>query len=210
MIRILLADDHALVREGLRRILDEQSDLEVVAEATTGDAVLPAVVAARVDVVVLDISMPGPGVFELLRRLKAEHRGVATVVLTVHAEDQYAVRVLRAGASGYVSKERSSEHLVQAIRKVHSGGMYISQPLAETLAGRAAQRGGGEPHETLSDRELEVFVRIGAGQSIKAIAADLSLSRKTVSTYHSRLRQKLGLRSDAELVRYALEHGLVR
>lgn len=208
MIRLLLADDHAVVRAGLRRILDEQADLRVVAEAATGDEVLAAVASDPVDVVVLDISMPGPGVFELLRRLNDAHRSVRTVVLTMHREDQYALRVLRAGAAGYLSKERSPDLLVEAIRKVHAGGIFVTPPFAETLAAFLARSGGRPPHEQLSDRELEVLVRIASGQSIKAIAADLSLSRKTVSTYHSRIRRKLALQSNADLVRYALDHHL--
>ena len=210
MIRVVLADDHAVVREGLKHILEENADLRVVAEAGTGDEVVRALRGSPADVVVLDISMPGPGVFSLLERIEAAHPRVRCVVLTVHPEEQYAVRVLRAGAAGYLSKERSPEFLLEAIRKAHSGGVYVSPSLAEQLASNLVSPHGGEPHETLSDRELEVLVRIGRGQSVKAIAADLSLSPKTVSTYHSRIRQKLSLRSDAELTRYVLEHHLTQ
>lgn len=208
MIRILLADDHTLVREGLRRILEEHADLRVVAEAGTGDEVLGAVAAAPVDVLVLDITMPGPGVFDLLKRLGEDHPSVRTVVLTMHREDQYAVRVLRAGAAGYLSKERSPEFLVEAIRKAHRGEVFISPSLADTLAAQVVGLGRRPTHQLLSDRELDVLVRLAKGQSVKAIAAELSLDRKTVSTYHSRIRRKLHLRSDAELIRYALEQGL--
>jgi two-component system invasion response regulator UvrY len=208
VIRIVLADDHALVREGLRRILEDHADLRVVAEATTGDEVLRAVAASPVDVVVLDISMPGPGVFELLKRLGEEHPSVRTVVLTMHPEDQYAVRVLRAGAAGYLSKDRSSGLLVEAIRTAHRGEVFVSPSLGDTLARHVAGRGARPAHEALSDRELDVLVRLAKGQSVKAIAADLSLSRKTVSTYHTRIRRKLHLQSDADLVRFALEQGL--
>ena len=208
MIRIVLADDHALVREGLRRILDEQPDVRVVAEATTGEDMLRAVAASPVDVLLLDISMPGPGVFELLKRLGEDHPSVRTVVLTMHPEDQYAVRVLRAGAAGYLSKERSSGLLVEAIRTAHRGEVFVSPSLGDTLARHVAGRGGRPAHEALSDRELDVLVRLAKGQSVKAIAADLSLSRKTVSTYHTRIRRKLHLQSDADLVRFALEQGL--
>jgi two-component system, NarL family, invasion response regulator UvrY len=209
VIRVLLADDHAVVREGLRRILAEQGDFQVAAEATNGEELLRAVATVPVDVVVLDVSMPGPGVFELLRRLTADHPRVRVVVLTVHPEEQYAIRVLRAGAAGYVSKERSSEFLVDAIRKVQRGGLYVGERLAELLAARAAGRVEREPHDTLSDRELEVLRRLGAGQSVKAMAADLGLSRKTVSTYRSRVCRKLRVQSDAELIRYVLEHALL-
>jgi two-component system invasion response regulator UvrY len=208
VIRVVLADDHALVREGLRRILEEHADLRVVAEVGTGDEVLRAVAASPVDVVVLDISMPGPGVFELLKRLGETHRTVRTVVLTMHPEDQYAVRVLRAGAAGYLSKERSSGLLVEAIRKAYRGEVFVSPSLADTLAAQVVGRGRRPTHQLLSDRELDVLVRLAKGQTVKAIAADLSLNRKTVSTYHSRIRRKLHLQSDADLIRYALEHGL--
>ena len=208
MIRIVLADDHAVVREGLRRLLEEHPDLRVVAEATTGDDVLRAVAESPVDVLVLDISMPGPGVFELLKRLGEDHRSVRTVVLSMHLEDQYALRVLRAGAAGYLSKERSSGLLVEAIRKAHRGEVFVTPSLGNTLARRIAGRGERPPHELLSDRELDVLVRLAKGQTVKAIAADLSLNRKTVSTYHSRIRRKLNLQSDAELIRYALKQGL--
>jgi DNA-binding NarL/FixJ family response regulator len=209
VIRLLLADDHELVREGLRRILEEHPDLRVVAEATTGDDVLPAVAASPVDVLVLDISMPGPGVFDLLKRLGKDHPSVRTVVLSVHPEDQYALRVLRAGAAGYLSKERSSELLVEAIRKAHRGEVFVSPTLGGALGRRVAGRDERPPHEVLSDRELDVLVRLAKGQTVKAIAADLSLNRKTVSTYHTRVRRKLHLQSDADLVRFALDQGLI-
>lgn len=182
--------------------------MTVVAEVATGDELLGALTATPVDVLVLDISMPGPGVFDLLQRLKDDTPAVRTVVLTMYPEDQYAVRVLRAGAAGFLTKEQSPDLLVDAIRKAHSRGVYVSPSVAEKLAAHVARRDTDPPHESLSDRELEVLVGIGAGQSIKAIAAQLALSPKTVSTYHTRIRRKLRLQTDAELVRYALEHHL--
>lgn len=208
MIRVLVADDHAVVREGLRRILEEHADLKVVAEAATGGELMETLAGSPADVLVLDISMPGPGVFALLEQLKAEHPRLRCVVLTVHPADQYAVRVLRAGAAGFLSKEQSADLLIDAIRKVYNGGVYVSPSLAEKLAVNVQSAHVGEPHEALSDREFEVLVRIASGQSVKDIAAHLSLSPKTVSTYHSRIRKKLGLQSDAELTRYVLEHHL--
>jgi two-component system, NarL family, invasion response regulator UvrY len=208
MIRLVLADDHAVVRAGLRSILEENGELKVVAEAATGDEVLRVLPSLPVDVLVLDVSMPGPGIFELLRRLKEEHPTVRVVVLTMHPEDQYGVRVLRAGASACLSKERSPELLVEAIRKAHSGGIYLTPSLGDVLASRLAFPGGSPTHAQLSDRELEVLVRLASGGTTKAIAADLGLSRKTVSTYHSRIRRKLGLQSEADLIRYALEQHL--
>jgi two-component system invasion response regulator UvrY len=209
MIRVVLADDHAVVREGLRRILEEHADLKVVAEAGTGDEAVRALADTPADVLVLDVSMPGPGFLDLLERLQAAHPKVRSVVLSMHPESQYAVRALRAGAAGYLTKEQSPEFLVEAIRKAHGGGVYASPSLGEALASGVRRREQREPHEALSDREMEVLVRLGAGQSVKAIAADLALSRKTVSTYHTRIRRKLDLDSDAELVRYTLEHRLV-
>jgi two-component system invasion response regulator UvrY len=209
MIRVVLADDHAVVREGLRRILEEHADLKVVAEAGTGDEAVRALAETPADVLVLDVSMPGPGFLDLLERLQAAHPKVRSVVLSMHPESQYAVRALRAGAAGYLTKEQSPEFLVEAIRKAHGGGVYASPSLGEALASGVRRREQREPHEALSDREMEVLVRLGAGQSVKAIAADLALSRKTVSTYHTRIRRKLDLDSDAELVRYTLEHRLV-
>jgi DNA-binding NarL/FixJ family response regulator len=208
VIRVVVADDHAVIREGLRRILGDHADLQVVAEAGTGDALMTALAGARADVLVLDISMPGPGVFALLEQLKVKYPRLRCVVLTVHPAGQYAVRVLRAGAAGFLSKVQSSDLLVDAIRKAHRGGVYVSPSLAEALVANVRYPHPWEPHDALSDRELEVLVRIASGQSIKAIAADLSLSPKTVSTYHSRIRRKLSLQSDAELTRYALAHHL--
>jgi two-component system invasion response regulator UvrY len=208
VIRIVLADDHAVVREGLRRLLDEQADCHVAAEVGTGEEVLRAVAASPVDVLVLDISMPGPGVFELLARLGEDHPSLRTVILSMYAEDQYALRVLRAGAAGYLSKARSSGLLVEAIRTVHRGEVFVSPSLGDTLARQDVARSARPAHEILSNRELEVLVRLAKGQSVKAIAADLSLSRKTVSTYHSRIRSKLQLQSDADLFRFASEQGL--
>jgi len=209
VIRVLVADDHAVLREGLRRILEEYADLKVVAEAGSGDELMAALAGSPADVLVVDISMPGPGVFALLGRLRVEHPRLRCVVLTVHSAAQYAVRVLRAGAAGFLSKEQSPDLLVSAIRKVYGGGIFVSPSLAEMLAGNVASRHAGERHEALSDREFEVLVRIASGQSIKVISADLSLSPKTVSTYHSRIRKKLDLQSDAELTRYVLEHHLI-
>ncbi len=208
MIRLLLADDHAVVRAGLRSLLEANGTLQVVAEAATGDEVLRLLPTLTVDVVVLDVSMPGPGVFELLRRVKEEHPRVRTVVLTMHPEDQYAVRVFRAGASACLSKERSPELLVEAIRKAHAGGIFVTPALGEALARGLASPKRLPSGAPLSNRELEVLVRLATGQSTKAIAADLGMSPKTVSTYHSRIRRKLGLQSDADLIRYALEQHL--
>ena len=208
MIRLLLADDHAVVRAGLRSLLEVKGELKVVAEAATGDEVLRLLPTLTIDVVVLDVSMPGPGIFELLRRLKQDHPRVRTVVLTMHPEDQYAVRVLREGASACLSKERSPELLVDAIRKAYAGGIFVTPALGEALVRGMASPTRSRAGAPLSNRELEVLVLLASGQSTKAIAADLGMSPKTVSTYHSRIRRKLGLQSEADLIRYALEQHL--
>jgi len=209
VIRVVVADDHAVVRAGVRRIIEDHADLSVVAEATSGDEVLTTLAAVSADVIVLDISMPGPGIFELLRLIGEHHPAVRTVVLTMHPEDQYAVRVLRAGAAAYLSKARSTDFLVEAIHKASRGGVFICPSVGETLAAHVVGRAERPSHQQLSDRELDVLVRIAKGQCVKAIALDLGLSRKTVSTYHRRIRQKLQLPSDADLIRYALTQGLV-
>jgi DNA-binding NarL/FixJ family response regulator len=208
MIRILLADDHPVVRAGLRQILAAAPDMAVVGEAADGPAVIEQVAAARPDVVLLDVTMPGAAFVTLLRNLKRNYPHIALLVLSVHPEDQYAVRAFRAGASGYLSKERSPELLIAAIRRVAQGGRYVPESVAEQLVARLGSNGGAERHEALSDREYEVLCLFGAGKTIKQIAADLGLSPKTVSTFRARILQKMGLRTTAELVRYAVEHTL--
>ena len=211
MIRLLIADDHPVVRHGLRRIVDEQPGLTVVGEAVNGDELLSALPRLPADVVLLDVSMPGPGFLQVLERLRAEHPSVAVLVLSVHPEDQYAVRALRAGAAGYLTKDHSPEQLIEAIRKVYRGGRYVSATLAERLAADltvpAAQQAR---HEMLSDREYEVLCLLGSGRTVKEISADLRLSPKTVSTYRARLLEKMQASSNADLVRYAAQHGLIR
>lgn len=210
MIRLVIADDHPVVREGLRRIVAEQPGLAVVGEATTGDEVLTEVRRLAVDVLLLDISMPGLRFLELLRRLREEHPRIRVLVLSTHPEEQYAVRALRAGAAGYLTKDHSPEQLVQAIGKVVRGGKFVSASLAEKLA-RDLDLGRDQlPHELLSDREYEVLCLLGSGRSVKEVAAMLSLSPKTASTYRARLLEKMRLSTNADLVRYAAQHGLIR
>jgi two-component system invasion response regulator UvrY len=209
MIRVVVADDHEVVRAGVRRILEEHGDICVVAEATSGNVILTTLAAVPVDVLVLDISMPGPGIFEMLRIIGERHPAVRTVVLTLHPEDQYAVRVLRAGAYAYLSKARPAEFLVEAVRMAGRGKVFVDASVGQTLAAQASGRAEPPSHQQLSDRELDVLTRIARGQSVKTIALELGLSHKTVSTYHSRIREKLQLPSDADLIRYALAQGLV-
>jgi two-component system invasion response regulator UvrY len=208
VIRVVLADDHPVVRAGLRQILAEAPDVAVAGEAGDGTGVLERVGASRPDVLVLDITMPGPPFVTLLRNLRRSHPEMAVLVLSVHPEDQYALRAFRAGASGYLSKERSPELLVEAIRRVARGGRYVPESLAERLVTRLGAGGEMEPHETLSDREYEVLCLLGAGRTVGEIAEQLKLSPKTISTFRARILQKMRLRTSAELIRYAVEHEL--
>ena len=209
MIRVLLADDHAIVRAGLREILAGTGDIAVEAEATSGHEVMERVRAAEYDVAVLDMSMPGRGGIELIKQVKAEKPKLRILVLTMHSEEQYAVRALRAGASGYLTKDSATEQLVAAIRRVAAGGAYVSAETAEQLARAAGPGSDADPHTLLSDREYQVFRMIAAGKTVGEIARQLSLSVKTVSTHKTRILEKMRLASAADLVRYALEHKLL-
>lgn len=209
MIRLLIADDHPIVREGLRRIVAECPDMRLVDEAVDGHEVIAKIDAADVDVLLLDVNMPGPGFLKTLRRVTSERPALRVLVLSVHPEDQFGVRSLRAGAAGYLTKERTPEELVEAIRQVHQGGTYITPALAESMAFHLGINVDAPPHELLSDREFEVLSLLGSGKSVAEIAAHLALSPKTVSTYKTRILEKLKLKSDAALIRYTLEHGLV-
>lgn len=208
MIRVLLADDHPVVLAGLRQILAEAPDIAVVGEAWDGPGVVEQAAGVRPDVIVLDVTMPGTGFITLVRNLKRNHPRTALLVLSVHPEDQYAVRAFRAGAAGYLSKERSPELLLAAIRKVAGGGRYVPDSVVDRLVTRLDRDPGGEPHESLSDREYEVLCLLGGGRTVSAVAAELQLSPKTVSTFRTRILRKMRLRSSAELIRYTLEHEL--
>jgi DNA-binding NarL/FixJ family response regulator len=209
MIRIVLADDHAVVREGIRRVLEDEGAFTVVAEAANAADLLVELGRVTADVLVLDIAMPGPGIIEVLREVKAIQPRARSLVLTGYPEAEYAVRVLRAGAAGYLTKDRSLEQLVEAVRRVYRGGIYVSPSLGESLAARLLGPEREPSHVSLSDREFEVLRGLAEGETLKALGARMAVSPKTVTTYRSRILQKLGLRSNAELVRYALEHGLL-
>jgi DNA-binding NarL/FixJ family response regulator len=209
MIRALIADDHAVVRQGLKQILGDTPEMVVAGEATTGQEVLDKVRAETWDVVVLDISMPDRSGLDVLKQLRSERPRLPVLVLSMHSEDQYAVRVLKAGASGYLTKDSAPDELVKAIRKVVSGGTYVSSFLAEKLAFEVGTDSSRLPHETLSDREFQVLRLIAAGESVTEIAAELYLSVKTVSTYRARLLQKMNLTTNAELIHYAMRNHLI-
>jgi DNA-binding NarL/FixJ family response regulator len=209
MIKILIADDHAIVRRGLKQILAETPDMVVAGEAHNGQELLEKARSDQWDVVVLDISMPGRGGLDILKQLKSERPKLPVLMLTIHPEDQYAVRVLRAGASGYLTKESAPDHLVEAIRKVARGGKYVSAHLAEKLVFNLESISEKPPHETLSDREFQVLRLIASGKTVKEIGEELSLSVKTISTYRSRILEKMKMKNNAELTHYAIQQKLV-
>lgn len=208
MIRVVIADDHTILREGLRQLLGSDPGIEVVAEAGDGHEVMERVRRLDFDVLLLDMSMPGRSGIELIKLVKAERPKLRVLVLSMHEEEQYAVRALRAGASGYVTKDSAATQLVTAIRRVGAGGAFISAEVAQQLALGAMPSEEGPPHTRLSDREFEVFELLVAGVSVTDIADRLHLSAKTVSTHKARLMEKLGIENQADLVRYALRHGL--
>ena len=209
MTRIAIADDHVLVRRGLAELLREMDDFRVVGEASSGDELLRLVRDERVDVVVMDMSMPGPSGLDLVKSIKAEFPKLPILVLSAHPEDQYAVRVVRAGAMGYLTKESAEADLVEAVRRVASGKRYLTQNLAASLLDALDADPDEDPHAALSDREYQVLRLIASGMTVGGIAEQLSLSVKTVSTYRSRLLQKMGMSNNSEITRYALENGLV-
>lgn len=209
MISVFIADDHAVVRQGLKQIVSDTPDIRLAGEAATGQEILRLVRSGSCDVLVLDLNMPGISGLEILRVLKQERPELPVLVLSIHAEDQYAIRCLKAGAAGYLTKESAAEELVKAIRQVAAGAKYVSRGLAESLALRLNETGDRPRHETLSDREFQVLQLMGAGQTATEIAGSLSLSVKTVSTYRARILQKLGLRNNAEVIQYAIQHRLI-
>lgn len=209
MIRVLIADDHAVVRRGLREVLEESRDIRVAGEAANAHEVLEQVRKEPWDVVVLDINLPGRSGLELLEDLRHERPQLPVLILTIYSEDQYALRALKSGAAGYLTKETAPERLVEAVRKVVVGGHYISPSLGERLASMVGTGFEGAPHDLLSEREFRVFRMLSGGKTVTQIAEAMNLSVKTISTYRSRALEKLGLRNNAELTQYAIRHGLV-
>jgi len=210
MIRVVIADDHQILREGLKQLLQGAGDFDVVAEAADGLQVLDKIRTLDVDVLLLDMSMPGKSGIELIRQVKVERPKLRVLVLSMHEEHQYAVRAIRAGASGYLTKESASSQLVAAIRRVARGGAFISAEVAEHLAQDAMPHSADRPlHTALSDREYQVFARLVSGDSVSEIALALHLSAKTISTHKARLMEKLRVANNADLVHYALKHRLV-
>lgn len=209
MLKVLIADDHPVVREGLKQIVTETQDMVVAGEANNGQEVLNKIREGDYDVIVLDITMPGRNGMDVLRQLRSERPRLPVLMLSIHPEEQYALRALRAGASGYLTKESAPDELLVAIRKVSWGGKYISSSLAEKLAFKLEVGREQAPHETLSDREYQVMCRIASGKTVMEIAQELSLSEKTISTYRSRILEKMEMKNNAELTYYAIKNGLV-
>jgi DNA-binding NarL/FixJ family response regulator len=208
MLRVVVVDDHAVVREGLKRIISESQNMTVSAEASGGNEAVEVVKKTPCDAVVLDITMPDKNGLEVLKEIHEFNPRLPVLVLSMHGEDQYAVRTLRAGAAGYLTKETAPMKLVEAIRKVVRGGKYVSPSLAEKLV-FDLDKESKQPHELLSDREYQVLCMIASGKTVSGIATELVLSVKTVSTYRSRILEKLDMANNAELTRYAIKSGLV-
>lgn len=208
MIKIMLVDDHAIVRQGLRQVLGEKPGMQIAAEASSGQEALDLARTTSLDIVVLDIGMPGRGGLEVLGSLKALKPALRVVIFSMYPEEQYAIRCFKDGASAYVSKDNSPDELVRAIHAVAGGRRYITPSIGERMAGLVLDSHSRPLHELLSDRELQVLLRIGAGKRVNEIAEELALSPKTVSTYRTRILQKLGMKNSAQLIKYVMQEGL--
>jgi DNA-binding NarL/FixJ family response regulator len=208
MIRVAIADDHPIVRTGIRQILEESAAVRVVAEAGDARELFDALSTIDCDVLLLDISMPGMNALDALRQLRSAYPGIAVLILTMHPEDQFALRMLKAGAAGYLTKAKSPGELLKAVRQIARGGRYLSEPLADILLGEIGWENRGRPHEKLSNREFQVLCMIAGGLTISAVAGQLGISVKTASTYRGRILGKMNMKNNAELMRYALKSGL--
>lgn len=209
MIRILIADDHAIIRKGLKQIIEENPEMTVTAEASDGVEALRKIRESGCDVVLLDISMPGKNGIDVLKQVREEYPRLPVLILSMYPEDQYAVRLIKAGATGYLTKECAPAEVVNALRRVAGGKKYISPAVAEMLADDVGMAYDHAPHETLSNREFQIFLQLAAAKTVSEIAAAMTLSVKTVSTYRSRILEKMHLRNNAELMHYAIERRLV-
>jgi DNA-binding NarL/FixJ family response regulator len=208
--KILIADDHAVVRKGICHIISETANMIVAGEAANGYEVNEKIESEEFDVVLLDIALPGKNGIETLKEIKRKKPKLPVLILSMYPEDQYALRAIKAGASGYLTKESAPEELIEALKKVIRGGKYISPTFTEELFTEISSNHQGPLHNKLSDRELEVLCLLARGKPIKQIAHDLNLSAKTISTYRTRIMQKMAMKNNAELIRYAFEHGLVK
>ena len=209
MIRIFITDDHSLIREGLKKIINDEKDISIIGEAGNAKDTMSFVLSKNIDMLILDLNLPDKNGLDLLKELKSLKPELKILILSMHPEDRFAMRVLRAGASGYITKESVGEELVRAIRKVYNGGKYVSESLAEMLA-IEIQGGGDKPiHEILSDREFQVLQMIASGKTLAEISETLSLAVTTISTYRARVLEKLNLHSNAELIHYAITNKLL-
>jgi DNA-binding NarL/FixJ family response regulator len=208
-IRVFITDDHAMVRRGLRQILEEEADIEVVGEAEDYGGLAAGLKVTPCDLLLIDVSMPGKNGIDALKQVLKERPKLKALVVSMYAEDQFALRALKAGASGYLTKTSGPEKLVEAVRQIAAGRRYLTPAVADALVQSVTQDDGRPSHETLSDREFQTLRMIAAGKKLSQIALEMSLSAKTVSVYRSRLLQKMGLKNNGELTRYALEHRLV-
>ena len=208
MINILIVDDHLIVREGIKRIIDDVPDMNIVAEASSGQEAIDLILENLYDLILLDISMPEKNGLQTLKLIKKHKKNTPVLMLSMHSEEQYAMRTIKAGASGYMTKETASHQLVTAIRKINGGRKFISKEVAELLTTDLYHDEDKDPHENLSDREFEIFKLIASGKTIKTIASDLSISPKTVSTFRSRILKKLDLRNNADIIHYVVDYKL--
>ncbi|MBI3125541.1 MAG: response regulator transcription factor [Ignavibacteriales bacterium] len=208
-MKIVIVDDHELVREGLKKVLLKESGIQLVGEASNALELFKLLEETEVDLVVLDITMPGRSGLDIISEIKNLNDNIRILILSMHPEERFALRALKAGASGYLSKEAAARELVSAIRKIMSGGKYISAALADHLVSNLDKEPGKLPHETLSNREFEIFRLIAKGKSVGQIAEELILSVNTITSYRSRMMEKMTFSSNAEIVRYAIEHNLI-
>ena len=209
MIKILIADDHAIVRKGLKQILDDEPDMVVVDECSNGSELLAKIGALDCNLILLDISMPGRNGLEILEQLHNEKSALPVLILSMYPEEQYAFRALRAGAAGYLTKVSAPDELITAIRKVYWGGKYVSASLTEKLASELGRKTGRPSHDELSNREYQVMCQLATGKSVSEISDGLSLSVKTVSTYRKRILTKMQMKNNAEIINYVIKHGLL-
>jgi DNA-binding NarL/FixJ family response regulator len=209
MIRLVIADDHAIVRQGLKKILEDSREIMIVSTHENGADALRWIRAHECDVLLLDISMPGMSGIDVLKQLHEEKPRLPILILSIYPEDQYAARLIKAGAAGYLTKESAPEIVVEAVRRAAAGKKYISPAVAEILANEFGAQEGKLPHETLSDREYQIFLMLASAKTVSEIASALSLSVKTVSTYRTRILEKMQLRNNAEMMRYAVEKHLM-
>lgn len=209
MIKILIVDDHPIVRRGLKQILSDEGDMMVIGEATKGEDALKFIKEREWDIVVLDISLPGRNGLEVLKEMKQIHPQLPILILSIHPEDQYAIRALKAGASGYLTKNSVPQELVKAIRKVLGGRKYITPATADKIINNLDKNARDQPHETLSNRELQVMIYVASGKTLREISKEMFLSPKTISTYRERILRKMQMKNNAQLIQYAITNKLL-